>query len=150
MQDFSDFEVIVVSDASRGTDEKKRSAKKIVSLAQKECKKYRKENSLAPVKIRFIEHHQNRGCVEVRRTLVYESKGSWIAMLDSDDELMEHALKKCMKQPLKLLQILFTELLKKIPKKKNATLFSMEQSRVKTSFPAGLRGSSAETYAASS
>ena len=93
MQDFSDFEVVVVSDASRGTDEKKRSAKKIVSLAQKECKKYRKENSLAPVKIRFIEHQQNRGCVEVRRTLVYESKGSWIAMLDSDDELMEHALK---------------------------------------------------------
>ena len=92
-QDFSDFEILVVSDASRGRDEKKRSTKKIVSLAQKECNKYRKENSLTPVKIRFIEHSQNRGCVEVRRTLVYESRGSWLTMLDSDDELMDHALK---------------------------------------------------------
>ena len=91
-QDFSDFEVVVVSDASRGKDEKGRTAKKIVKMAQKECDRFRKENALPPVKISFVEHRENRGCVEVRRTLVYESKGEFLAMIDSDDEYMEGAL----------------------------------------------------------
>ena len=91
-QDFADFEVVVVSDRSRGKDEKGRSAKKIVKAAQKECDRFRKEKGLPPVKIRFVEHSENRGCVEVRRTLVYESKGKYLAMIDSDDEYMEGAL----------------------------------------------------------
>ena len=91
-QDFADFEVVVVSDASRGKDEKGRGAKKIVRLAQKECDRFRKEQGLSPVQIRFVEHRENRGCVEVRRTLVYESKGAYLAMIDSDDEFMEGAL----------------------------------------------------------
>ena len=42
-QDFSDFEVVVVSDASRGKDEKGRTAKKIVKMAQKYCDRFRKK-----------------------------------------------------------------------------------------------------------
>ncbi|MBQ7159853.1 MAG: glycosyltransferase family 2 protein [Treponema sp.] len=91
-QDFADFEVVVVSDASPGRDEKGRSAKKIVKIAQKEADSYRKAQNLPPVKIRFVEHRENRGCVEVRRTLVYESKGTYIAMIDSDDEYIDGAL----------------------------------------------------------
>ena len=92
MQDFDSFEVVVLSDRSPGKDEKGRSAKKIVRLAQKECDGWRKSHNLPPVKIRFLEHRENRGCVEVRRTLVYESKGKYLAMIDSDDEYMEGAL----------------------------------------------------------
>ena len=44
-QDFESFEIIVVSDASKGKDEKGRKAKKIVKLAQKESDKYRKEKN---------------------------------------------------------------------------------------------------------
>ena len=91
-QDFADFEVVVVSDASRSKDEKGRGAKKIVKLSQKECDRFRKENNLPPVKIHFVEHGENRGCVEVRRTLVYEAKGKYLAMIDSDDEFLEGAL----------------------------------------------------------
>lgn len=92
MQNFDSFEVVVLSDRSPGKDEKGRSAKKIVRLAQKECDGWRKSHNLSPVKIRFCEHRENRGCVEVRRTLVYESKGKYLAMIDSDDEYMEGAL----------------------------------------------------------
>lgn len=92
MQDFDSFEVVVLSDRSPGKDEKGRNAKKIVRLAQKECDGWRKSHNLPPVKIRFLEHRENRGCVEVRRTLVYESKGKYLAMIDSDDEYMEGAL----------------------------------------------------------
>ena len=92
MQDFDSFEVVVLSDRSPGKDEKGRNAKKIVKLAQKECDGWRKSHNLPPVKIRFCEHRENRGCVEVRRTLVYESKGKYLAMIDSDDEYMEGAL----------------------------------------------------------
>lgn len=92
MQDFDSFEVVVLSDRSPGKDEKGRNAKKIVRLAQKECDGWRKSHNLSPVKIRFCEHRENRGCVEVRRTLVYESKGKYLAMIDSDDEYMEGAL----------------------------------------------------------
>lgn len=92
MQDFDSFEVVVLSDRSPGKDEKGRSARKIVRLVQKECDGWRKSHNLPPVKIRFLEHRENRGCVEVRRTLVYESKGKYLAMIDSDDEYMEGAL----------------------------------------------------------
>ena len=91
-QDFADFEVVVVSDASRGKDEKGWGAKKIVKAAQKESDRFRKEKGLPLIPFRFVELRENRGCVEVRRTLVYESKGTYLAMIDSDDEYMEGAL----------------------------------------------------------
>jgi glycosyltransferase involved in cell wall biosynthesis len=91
-QDFVSFEVVIVSDASRGTDENGRNAKKIVKAMQKEGNRWRKEKSLPSVDLRFIEHHENRGLVEVRRTLCYESRGVYITQLDSDDELEAGAL----------------------------------------------------------
>lgn len=91
-QDFSDFEVVVVSDASRGKDEKGRAAKKIVKLAQKECDRLRKAKNLPPVPFRFVEHRENRGLIEVRRTLAYEAGGFYMTQLDSDDQMEEGAL----------------------------------------------------------
>ena len=91
-QNFTSFEILVVSDASVGRDEKNRSAKKIVKQAQKECKNYRKKAGLTPIKIHFFEHSENRGLIEARRTLVYEAHGIYITQLDSDDELVEGAL----------------------------------------------------------
>ena len=91
-QDFTDFEVVIVSDASRGRDENGRPVKKIVKLAQKECDRLRKEKKLPRVPFRFIEHRENRGILEVRRTMTYEAHGKYIASLDSDDEFTENAL----------------------------------------------------------
>ena len=91
-QDFSSFEIIVVSDRSCGLDEKGRGAKKIVKIAQKECKKYRKKNKLPEIKIKFIEHRENRGLIEVRRTLAFEAEGFYITQVDSDDEMESGAL----------------------------------------------------------
>ena len=91
-QDFADFEVVIVSDASRGTDEKGRNAKKIVHLMQKECDKSRKARNLPKILFRFIEHKENRGLIEVRRSLMYEANGEYMTQLDSDDELEAGAL----------------------------------------------------------
>lgn len=92
-QNFDSFEILVVSDASVGRDEKNKSAKKIVKQAQKDCKLYRKKTGLTPIKIHFFEHCENRGLIEARRTLVYEAHGIYITQLDSDDELADDALK---------------------------------------------------------
>lgn len=93
LQDYDDFEVIIVNDASYEKDEHGHKAKKIVCIAEKSARKQRKERGLQPVEIRYIEHHENRGLIEVRRTLVHESKGSYITMLDSDDVMEAGALK---------------------------------------------------------
>ena len=91
-QDFNSFEILVVSDASRGKDSKGRNARKLVKIAQKECNHFRKENKLQPVEIRFIEHRENRGLIEVRRTLCTQARGFFTTQLDSDDEMEEGAL----------------------------------------------------------
>ena len=91
-QDFNAFEIVVVSDASRGKDSNGRTAKKLIKIAQKECNRFRKQNNLSPVQIRFIEHRENRGLIEVRRTLCTQSCGIYITQLDSDDEMEEGAL----------------------------------------------------------
>ena len=91
-QDFKSFEIIVVSDASKGKDEKGRKAKKIVKLAQKESDKYRKEKNLPAIAFKFIEHKENRGLIEVRRTLCYEASGMYMTQCDSDDEMVAGAL----------------------------------------------------------
>ena len=91
-QDFSSFEVVIVSDSSTGKDAQGRSAKKIVRDMQKKCRIVRKSKSLPPVKFQFIENNQNRGLIEVRRTLCTHAKGQYITQLDSDDELEPGAL----------------------------------------------------------
>lgn len=91
-QNFDSFEVVVVSDASPGKDEKGHDAKKIVKLAQKEYKRWRKSKGLAVVPVRFVTHRQNRGVVETRRTLAYEAKGIYVTQVDSDDEMTPGAL----------------------------------------------------------
>lgn len=93
LQDYDDFEVVIVSDASNGKDAKGHKAKKIISRVEKDSKKQRALLGLKPVSVKFIEHHENRGLIEVRRTLVYEARGHYIAMLDSDDLMEEGALK---------------------------------------------------------
>ena len=93
LQDFDSFEVIVVSDASDGHDGEGRSAKKIVKSVTKECAKLRKKQGLAAVQVRFVEHRENRGLVEARRTAFYESHGEFITQVDSDDQLEPGALK---------------------------------------------------------
>lgn len=92
VQDFDSFEIVIVSDASRGRDSKGRSAKKIVHAMQKKCNSVRKAAGLSRVELRFIEHSENRGLIEVRRTLCYESRGIYTTQLDSDDLMEEGAL----------------------------------------------------------
>lgn len=91
-QDFSSFEIVVVSDASDGKDAEGKNARKIVKIAEKTAAKYRKENKLAPVNFKFIEHRENRGLIEVRRTLCHQASGLYLTQLDSDDELEKGAL----------------------------------------------------------
>ena len=91
-QDFPSFEVVIVSDASTGKDSLGRSAKKIVRQMQKKCRLLRKSKGLPPVKFLFIEHNQNRGLIEVRRTLCTQAKGLYLTQLDSDDQLEQGAL----------------------------------------------------------
>ena len=83
LQDFDSFEVIVLSDASRGKDKKGCSAKKIIHLVEKECHK----------KVRFYEHRENMGLVEVRRSLSYYAQGKYVTFVDSDDVMEEGSLK---------------------------------------------------------
>ena len=91
-QDFDSFEVVIVSDASRGKDEKGRSAKKIVRAMQKKCNALRKAACKPSVELRFIEHSENRGLIEVRRTLCHEARGFYTTQLDSDDIMESGAL----------------------------------------------------------
>ncbi len=91
-QDFDSFEVVIVSDASCGRDEKGRSAKKIVKAMQKRCNALRKAACKPSVELRFIEHSENRGLIEVRRTLCQEARGFYTTQLDSDDLLESGAL----------------------------------------------------------
>ena len=93
LQDFDDFEVVIVSDASDGVDQQGRRAGKIIKAVQKECAAKRKKLGLSPVRVRFIENRENRGLFEVRRTLVTEAKGIYITQVDSDDVLEAGALK---------------------------------------------------------
>ena len=93
LQNFDSFEVIVVSDASRGKDEKGRSGKKITKQVYKECRKIRKEKSFADITVRFIEHRENMGLVEVRRSLMFYARGKFISYIDSDDVMVQGSLK---------------------------------------------------------
>ena len=93
LQDFDSFEVIVLSDASRGKDEKGRNGRKILKLVYKECRKIRKEKGFSDIPVRFIEHRVNMGLVEVRRSLMFYARGKYISYIDSDDVMVQGALK---------------------------------------------------------
>ena len=92
LQNFDSFEVIVVSDASTGCDEKGRKEEKKIKAVSKYCNKIRKKNSQNIVSVRFIENEKNRGIFEVRRTLTNSSQGDYLCFVDSDDELAASAL----------------------------------------------------------
>lgn len=77
MQDFAEKEIVVVSDASCGLNEKGEDAKKIV-------KKFAKETKVPVV---FKEHLNNLGILETRRDLLSFSSGEFIFYIDSDDYL---------------------------------------------------------------
>ena len=77
MQDFAEKEIVVVSDASCGVNEKGEDAKKIV-------KKFAKETKVPVV---FREHLNNLGILETRRDLLSFSSGDFIFYIDSDDYL---------------------------------------------------------------
>ncbi|MBQ1948594.1 MAG: glycosyltransferase family 2 protein [Treponema sp.] len=76
------IEIVVVDDCSNGRDGEGRSCREIVKAFKKSCS--------LPVK--YVRHEQNKGAFESRRTAVYESKGRWLFMLDSDDYLKENSL----------------------------------------------------------
>lgn len=77
MQDFAEKEIVVVSDASYGVNEKGEDAKKIVKKFSKETK----------VPVVFKEHLNNLGILETRRDLLSFSSGDFIFYIDSDDYL---------------------------------------------------------------
>ena len=82
-QDFKSAEIVLVNDASSACDGEGRNCKKIVKEFKKHC----------PFKITYIEHENNKGLLEARRTAVYAAKGKYIACVDSDDRLLPGALK---------------------------------------------------------
>jgi len=82
-QDLDCIEVLILSDASTGRNQKGWKAKKIV-------KSFAKSVSF-PVK--FLENNHNQGLVEVRRSLAYAASGKYIFNLDSDDLLAPGSLK---------------------------------------------------------
>ena len=83
-QDFADYEILVLSDSSCGHDQNVRDCKAIVKSFKKPFSK---------PSIRYLEHSSNKGLVEARRTLVYEARGEYICMIDSDDLLVPEALR---------------------------------------------------------
>ena len=76
-QDFTDYEIVLVNDASGGRDEKKRNCKKIAKSFKN---------------VKYIEHRSNLGLLEARRTAVNSAEGKYICILDSDDELLPQSL----------------------------------------------------------
>lgn len=80
-QNFKGLEIIIVNDGSSPKE-----GELSVSTIVKKLKKISKN----PIKL--IEHSENQGLLEARRTAVYEAKGEYIFILDSDDSLPSGAL----------------------------------------------------------
>ena len=72
-QNFEDFEIVVVDDAS--TDDT------LAVLA-----------GIDEPRLRVVEHERNRGISPARRTTVEHARGEWLVVLDSDWELLPHSL----------------------------------------------------------
>lgn len=77
-QNFKDYEIVIVNDCSPGTDEQGNTCKKIVKSFHKEHRK---------IKLNYLEHEENKGLFEARRTAVYAARGTYIFVVDSDDFL---------------------------------------------------------------
>lgn len=84
-QDFpgAKTEIIIVNDASCGTDADGNDCAAIV----KSFKKQHKSN------IKLFFHTRNKGLVEARRTAICEAEGEYICIVDSDDWLTPGALR---------------------------------------------------------
>lgn len=87
VQTFRDFEIIVVDDCSPGTNEKGWNCKKICKVFSRQYKQ----------KINFVRNSRNMGCIDARRTAVYEAKGKYIFCLDVDDCLTPDCLEVMVK-----------------------------------------------------
>lgn len=81
-QDFTQIEIVVVDDGSIPENGQLPS-----SAIIKKIKKYTK------IPINLIKHKTNLGLLEARRTAIYEAKGKYIFILDSDDTIPKGALK---------------------------------------------------------
>ena len=96
VQDFSgSVEVLVLSDASPGLDERGWKSEKIVKSFKKRFRNkfgMTKPADKLNVSLQYIENSQNLALIETRRRLVNEAKGEYIFMLDSDDFLPPNAL----------------------------------------------------------
>lgn len=75
VQDFADYEVVIVDDGSTDTTTR--------YLA-----------SLTDSRIRIVTHGTNRGITSARNTCLDAARGEWIAFLSSDDELTPNALSR--------------------------------------------------------
>ena len=84
-QGFYGWEILAANDGSPGRDADGRNCKKIV-------RRFIKENGLSKNQVIYIEHKSNLGLLEARRTLVQAARGDFVAMLDSDDQLLPGAL----------------------------------------------------------
>lgn len=83
LQDIKNLEVIIVNDGSKEKTSNKRDCKTIV-------KDFKKKSTFS---VKYIEHEKNKGLVEARRSAIYEAKGKYIFILDSDDSLVPNGLK---------------------------------------------------------
>ncbi len=81
-QTFRDFEVIVVDDCSGGRDQNGFDCKKLCKIFTKQTK----------IKVKYVRHGRNLGCIEARRTAIYEARGKYIFCLDCDDAIKPETL----------------------------------------------------------
>lgn len=89
-QSFRDFEIIVIDDSSSGRDENGFDCKKICRIFTKQTK----------IKVNYVWHNKNLGCIEARRTAIYEARGKYIFCLDCDDAIKPNALELLYKKAL--------------------------------------------------
>ena len=82
VQTFRDFEIIVVDDCSCGCDESGFDCKKICKIFTKQTK----------IKVNYVRHNKNLGCIEARRTAIYEARSKYIFCLDCDDAIKPNTL----------------------------------------------------------
>lgn len=76
LQDFEFMEVIIVNDASEG-----------------ECSSIVDAYSSKDSRIRYVEHHHNRGLFAARATGFGKAKGTYLLTVDADDMLVDGALR---------------------------------------------------------